>query len=66
VVPRDLARFRQDATTVATSGDPFQLVVTYNEWGEGTAVESSTGWPSASGHGAYLDILHEVFTAHPR
>jgi RNA polymerase sigma factor (sigma-70 family) len=65
-VPRDLARFRQDATTVATSGEPFQLVVTYNEWGEGTAVESSTAWPSSSGHGAYLDILHEVFGAHPR
>ena len=65
-VPRDLARFRKDATTVATSGDPFQLVVTYNEWGEGTAVESSTDWPSSSGHGAYLDILHQVFAAHPR
>jgi RNA polymerase sigma factor (sigma-70 family) len=65
-VPRDLTRFRQDATTVATSGAPFQLVVTYNEWGEGTAVESSTDWPSSSGHGAYIDILHQVFTAHPR
>ncbi|WP_370097592.1 sigma-70 family RNA polymerase sigma factor [Streptacidiphilus sp. MAP12-20] len=65
-VPRDLARFRRDATTVATSGEPFQLVVTYNEWGEGTAAESSTAWPSSSGHGAYLDILHQVFAAHPR
>jgi RNA polymerase sigma factor (sigma-70 family) len=65
-VPRDLDRFREEATTVATSGEPFQLVVTYNEWGEGTAVESATDWPSSSGHGAYMDILHEVFTAHPR
>ncbi|MFC1433778.1 sigma-70 family RNA polymerase sigma factor [Streptacidiphilus sp. N1-3] len=65
-VPRDLTRFRKDATTVATSGEPFQLLVTYNEWGEGTAAESSTDWPSASGHGAYMDILHQVFTAHPR
>jgi hypothetical protein len=65
-VVRDLARFRQDALTVATSGAPFQLIVSYNEWGEGTAVESSTDWASTSGHGAYLDILHEVFTAHPR
>ncbi|MFF1701883.1 sigma-70 family RNA polymerase sigma factor [Streptomyces sp. NPDC058252] len=65
-VPRDLNRFREDATAVATSGEPFQLVVTYNEWGEGTAVESSTDWPSSSGHGAYVDILHEVFAAHPR
>jgi RNA polymerase sigma factor (sigma-70 family) len=65
-VPRDLDKFRKDATTVATSGEPFQLVVTYNEWGEGTAVESSTDWPSSSGHGAYIDILHQVFSAHPR
>jgi hypothetical protein len=64
-VPRDLARFRSDATAVATSGAPFQLVVTYNEWGEGTAVESATAWPSSSGHGAYMDILHQVFGAHP-
>ena len=65
-VARDLDRFRRDATTVATSGAPFQLVMTYNEYGEGTAVESTTSWPSPSGHGAYMDILHEVFAAHPR
>ena len=40
--------------------------MTYNEWGEGTAVESATDWPSSSGHGAYMDVLHEVFAAHPR
>jgi RNA polymerase sigma factor (sigma-70 family) len=66
VVPRDLDRFRRDATTVATSGAPFQLLVTYNEWGEGTAAESGTDWASASGHGAYMDVLHDVFGAHPR
>jgi RNA polymerase sigma factor (sigma-70 family) len=65
-VPRDLDKFRRDAATVADSGEPFQLVVTYNEWGEGTAVESSTDWPSSSGHGAYMDILHKAFAAHPR
>jgi glycosyl hydrolase family 99 len=63
---RDPARFRRDATTVATSKAPFQLVTTYNEWGEGTSVESTTDWPSPSGHGVYVDILHEVFGAHPR
>jgi hypothetical protein len=65
-VLRDPARFRQDVTAVATSRDPFQLIVTYNEWGEGTAAESATGWASASGHGVYMDILHDVFSAHPR
>jgi len=41
------------------SGAPFQLVTTFNEWGEGTAVESATEWASASGYGAYLDVLHD-------
>jgi hypothetical protein len=29
------------------------------EWGEGTAVESSTEWDSSSGYGQYLDCLHD-------
>ncbi|WP_419999909.1 sigma-70 family RNA polymerase sigma factor [Streptomyces boninensis] len=65
-VPRDLSRFRREATEVATSGEPFQLLVTYNEWGEGTAAESGTAWDSGSGHGAYMDVLHDVFAKHPR
>jgi hypothetical protein len=51
---------------VATSKAPFQLIISYNEWGEGTSVESATAWASASGHGLYIDILHDVFGAHPR
>ena len=65
-VPRDPAKFRSDVTTVATSKAPFQLIISYNEWGEGTAIESATAWASASGHGTYVDILHDVFGAHPR
>ncbi|HEV2639843.1 MAG TPA: hypothetical protein VGX23_32220 [Actinocrinis sp.] len=65
-IPRDPAQFRQDVTTVAESGDPFQLIISYNEWGEGTSVESATAWSSPSGHGVYMDILHQVFAAHPR
>lgn len=65
-VPRDPARFRQDVTAVARSGAPFQLIISYNEWGEGTAAESATGWASPSGHGVYLDILHQVFGQYPR
>ncbi|MBV1856708.1 hypothetical protein [Catellatospora tritici] len=63
---RDAVRFRQDVLSVARSKAPFQLVTTYNEWGEGTSVESTTDWPSPSGHGVYVDILHEVFAANPR
>ena len=58
---RDPARFRKDVTAVARSGEPFQLITSYNEWGEGTAVESATEWTSPSGHGIYMDILHDAF-----
>jgi hypothetical protein len=66
LLARDPARFKADLTTAATSKAPFQLVTTYNEWGEGTSVESTTAWPSASGHGVYVDIMHDVFGANPR
>jgi hypothetical protein len=39
--------------------EPWQLVTTFNEWGEGTAVEGATEWQSSSGYGAYLDALHD-------
>lgn len=65
-VPRDPTQFRADVTEVAESKDPFQLIISYNEWGEGTAIESATAWSSSSGHGVYMDILHQVFAAHPR
>lgn len=55
---RDLARWQQNVAAMAASGASFQLVTTFNEWGEGTAVESATQWASASGYGAYLDALH--------
>jgi len=40
------------------SGVDWQLVTSYNEWGEGTSVESALDWPSESGYGIYLDALH--------
>ena len=55
---RDLARWRRDVRRMATSRARFQLVTTFNEWGEGTAVESAKQWASPSGFGAYLDALH--------
>ena len=64
-VPRDPAAFQQEVTSVATSDEPFQLIVSYNEWGEGTSIESATAWPSASGHGVYMDILHQMFGEYP-
>jgi hypothetical protein len=57
---RDLARWRQDVEAMAASTAQFHLISTVNEWGEGTAVESSTSWASSSGYGKYLDVLHQV------
>ena len=43
---------------MVASGEPWQLVTTFNEWGEGTSVESAVEWASASGYGQYMDVLH--------
>jgi hypothetical protein len=56
---RDLERFRRDAREMVATGARFQLVTSFNEWGEGTAVESASEWASASGFGAFLDVLAE-------
>jgi hypothetical protein len=62
---RDVNRFRDDVAAMTTSGAKFQLVTTFNEWGEGTAVESASEWATASGYGAYLDVLHAYPVAKP-
>jgi hypothetical protein len=43
---------------MVASREPWQLVTTFNEWGEGTAVEPAREWRSHSGFGKYLDALH--------
>jgi hypothetical protein len=55
---RDLTRWTSNVQTMVASGQPWQLVATFNEWGEGTSVESAAEWASASGFGQYLDALH--------
>ena len=55
---RDLTRWNQNIRDMVASGAPFQLIATFNEWGEGTSVESAQEWASSSGYGAYLDALH--------
>jgi len=56
---RDLTRWRQNIRDMIASGAQWHLVTSFNEWGEGTAVESASEWSSPSGHGAYLDALHD-------
>jgi acid phosphatase type 7 len=55
---RDLNRWNQNIKSMLASGAPWQLVTTFNEWGEGTSVESAKEWETSSGYGAYLDALH--------
>ncbi len=57
---RDRTRWKRDVQKMAASGEPWQLVTTFNEWGEGTAIEAATEWASRSGYGTYLDTLHSV------
>ena len=54
---RDPARWQQNVQDTVASREPWQLVTTFDEWGEGTAVEPATEWSSPSGKGTYLDAL---------
>ena len=57
-LPRDLGRWDQDVADLDASPLPWHLVETFNEWGEGTSVESAQEWATPSGYGAYLDAIH--------
>jgi hypothetical protein len=57
---RDLERWGRDVVAMVASNARWQLVLTFNEWPEGTSVESAPEWASPSGYGAYLDVLHQV------
>ena len=56
---RDLSQWNSDILSMIASGSRFQLITTFNEWGEGTAIEPGQEWSSPSGYGAYLDALHD-------
>lgn len=55
---RDPTRWTQNVNDMVASNAPWQLVTTFSEWGEGTAIENAQEWNSASGYGTYLDALH--------
>ena len=57
---RDPARWRQNIEAMVASGARWQLVTSFNEWGEGTAVENAQDWSSPSGYGVYLDALRAI------
>ena len=57
---RDASRWATSIQDMVASRAPWQLITTFNEWGEGTAVEDATQWQSATGFGVYLDALHRA------
>lgn len=54
---RDLTRWIQNIHDMIASNAPWQLITTFNEWGEGSTVESAQEWSTAS-YGSFLDALH--------
>jgi Glycosyl hydrolase family 99 len=61
-LPRDMRRFQADLRRQVASGAHWQLVTSFNEWGEGTAVEPSQQWQSQSGYGTYLDAMRSAYS----
>ena len=57
---RNVARWTRTVRAMTRSPSQFHYVISFNEWGEGTAVESAFQWSSPSGFGRYLDVLHAI------
>jgi Calx-beta domain/Glycosyl hydrolase family 99/Calcineurin-like phosphoesterase len=57
---RDITRWKQNIRDMIASGAKWHLVTSFNEWGEGTSVESADEWSSPSGQGLYLDALRDA------
>ena len=55
---RDIDRWMQNVKDMVASGAKWQLITSFSEWGEGTAIEPALEWESVSGYGEYLDVLH--------
>ncbi len=53
-------QFCRNTKSMVETGERWQLLVSFNEAGEGTLIEPSPDWESDSGYGDYLDCLHEM------
>jgi hypothetical protein len=56
---RDPTRWSQSIKAMVASGARLQLISSFNQWGDGSSVESAVEWASVSGYGSYLDALHD-------
>lgn len=53
--------FRENVREMVESNEDWQLITTFNEWGEGTAVESAYDWGgSQKNNGIYMEALHDI------
>jgi hypothetical protein len=55
---RNLTAWSQAIRGMVASRAHWQLITTFNDWPDGTAVESAAEWSSPTGFGSYLDALH--------
>jgi len=53
---RDLTRFETNIKSLKNDGTPLKTIQTWNEWTEGTSVESSTDWGNN-----YINIINKYF-----
>lgn len=53
------AAWCKDVKEMAASNAKWHLIVSFNEAGEGTLIESSPDWKSGTPYGYYLDCLHD-------
>ena len=58
---RSVARFRDSVRAMYAAQVRWRLITTFNEWGEGTAVEASTSWGNA-----YMDVLASAAPPPPK
>lgn len=58
VLGRDPRAWDLGIKSMVASRVPWQLLTTFNEWGEGTAIEPAAQWRSYTSYGRYLDLAH--------
>jgi hypothetical protein len=55
---RSVSAFDTAVKAMKASNAQFEMVTTWNEWIEGTSIQSATAWATPDGEGAYVDVLH--------
>jgi calcineurin-like phosphoesterase family protein len=63
---RNVDRWRGDVRAMVASKADFQLITSFNEWGEGTAIEPAREWSDGSSAGPYVQALHDEIPSRVR